>query len=119
MHTRVKVKEALQKSHVYKIKPAVPPSIQNDSLIACEIRAFHQRLFKKSTKGKEKKSRFVSGYIFIFPIDVHGNTGKKPIRIIHTSQMTLRTFAEFARNFTQADSPRLKKTLQKLTRSSA
>lgn len=113
MHKRVKVKEALQKSHAYKDKPAAPSHLKSDALASCEIRAYHQRLFKKSSKGKEKKTRFVSGYIFIFPIDMHGNVGRKPLRILHTSQMTLRTFASFARGFTQEENPHFQKALQK------
>lgn len=96
------VNTALQKATAHKTRPEIPSSLTKNfgRWTHCEVRTYHQRPVYKTPKGKKKKSRRVTGFIFIFLTNGSGATTRKPIRIMRKSNMTRRNFADYARKLT-------------------
>ncbi|XLQ20684.1 MAG: hypothetical protein ACKUBY_02815 [Candidatus Moraniibacteriota bacterium] len=103
MKKRATVNVALQKAAIHRVKPEIPKELaQNfNQWTHCEIRSYHQRYMYKKSNGKSKRTRRVTGFIFIFLTNQSGDTHHKALRVIHKSNMTRRDFTSYAQGLTQ------------------
>lgn len=93
---------ALAKASRYKEQPTIPPVLAHffPEHTHFHIRAYHRRIVHRDN-GIRKKSRFVTGYIFIFTVTATGAISPHPLRVVHIRKATRRDFASLGRLYSQ------------------